>query len=110
MKSYRPPIAPKTYALLVHMAAEMEIRPSELLDRMIREAWLHRDENVISSDNRPGNLPDLPHAIKRPNLADCPEELDRIKQLYGKASISQIAREVNRPKTTVADAIKRLGL
>ena len=110
MKSYRLSLSAKSYAQLAYLAAMQEIRPAALMESWIEEQWSHRDEKPRMPDIQPGNLPDLPHAIKRPHLVDSPAELDKIKELYGKLSIGQIAKEIGRPKSTVSLAIKRLGL
>jgi len=39
MKAYRPSISPEAYARLAFMAAEMEVRPSDLLEKLIKEEW-----------------------------------------------------------------------
>ena len=96
--------------MLVRLAADQELKPVDLLESWIQEAWSHRDEKVKLPPIQTGKPADLPHAIKRPNLADCPAELDRIRELYGKLSIGQIAKELGRPKSTVSLAIKRMGL
>ena len=108
MKIYRPPIQPKTYALLVHLAAEMEIRPSELLDKLIKDAWHHRDETGEKSAGHDDKLPNMPHDSRRHNLANSPEELARIRELHDRLSVGQIAKEIDRPKSTVGLAIKRM--
>lgn len=106
MKSYRLSISAKSYARLAYIAAMQEIRPSALMEQWIQAAWDHRDGKAKMPDVQP----DLTHAIKRPHLADCPAELDRIRALHGKLSIGQIAKELGRPKSTVSLAIKRMGL
>lgn len=108
MKIYRPPIQPKTYALLVHLAAEMEIRPSELLDKLIKDAWSHREETGEKSISQSVKTPHMPHDSRRPNLADSPNELAKIRELHDRLSVGQIAKEIDRPKSTVALAIKRM--
>lgn len=110
MKSYRLSLPSSTYWQLVRLAADQELKPVDLLTTWIQDAWDHRDEQPRKPDIQQAKTPPVPHAIKRPHLADCPAELDRIRELYGKLSIGQIAKEIDRPKSTVSLAIKRMGL
>lgn len=110
MKSYRLSISAKSYAKLAYLAANQEIRPSALMESWIQDAWDHREELARKPDIQQAKTPPVPHATSRPHLADCPAELDRIRELYGKLSIGQIAKELDRPKSTVSLAIKRMGL
>ena len=110
MKSYRLSLPSSTYWQLVRLAADQELKPVDLLTIWIQEAWDHRDEQPRKPDIQRTETPHVPHAIKRSHLADCPAELDRIRALHGTLSIGQIAKELDRPKSTVSLAVKRMGL
>ena len=110
MKSYRLSLSAKSYAQLAYLAAMQEIRPAALMESWIEEQWSHRDEKPRMPDIQPGKPSDLPHDSRRPHLAECPAELARIRELYGRLSIGQIAKELGRPKSTVSLAIKRMDL
>lgn len=103
MKSNRLSLKSNLYWQLVRLAADQELKPVDLIARWIAE---HRDGLAVRQTNPPGKLP----AISRPHLADCPAELDRIRALHGTLSIGQIAKEIDRPKSTVSLAAKRMGL
>ena len=108
MKIYRISLSSQSYARLTYLAASQEIKPNSLLEHWINDQWEHRDNKPEIQPIQSDNKPHMPHDSKRPNLADSPEELARIKDLHDRLSVGQIAREIDRPKSTVALAIKRM--
>lgn len=105
MKSYRLSLPASLYWRLARLAANQELKPIDLVTTWIQDAEGHRDQ----MSEKPSNLKaTLPHDTKRPNLSDSPSELARIRELHGQLSISQIGKEIDRPKSTVKDAIERM--
>lgn len=98
------------YWLLVRLAADQEMRYDALLEKWIRDADSHRDENAKNPDKPPCQTSDLPHDSSRPRKGTySPEELDQIRAMYREGKGSRvIAAAMNRGRSGIIYAINAM--
>jgi len=114
MKIHRISLEAEAYARLAYIAALEQISPKDWIEQRIKDAWGHRDENaknpIIQLDDKP-KCGASPVSDKRKRLADNPDALRRIKEMYAqrpRPSYQRMAEVVGYPKATVADNILKM--
>ena len=117
MPSRRFSIPDTLYWRLVALGAPLKLDPPELIAMWAdeaegqgamppRQAEKPTAKMLPIAEKHPAKMPRTPPDKQRPNLSECPDELARIREMYlGKRSFGQIAKETDRPKSTIRHAI-----